>query len=255
MPATLSCLRALAATACAVLAVRVGPAAAAPAPALELFTTPYAPFSYNAEDGRITGMSADVVIETARRAGVAITMHTDLPWARAMGLAQERRDTCAFSVARRPEREALYQWVGPIAVNKWALFARSDFSGHIDTLEDAKPYRVGGLRGDAKIRFLTDHGIEVDLVADDRMNAAKLAAGRIDLWVSSLYTARDAAAGEGVKNLKLVLVFHEAPSYLACSPGTSAETIARLNAALEALRKEGFVKKVHELHASRFAWY
>lgn len=243
-----------AALACAALTVLAGPGLATPTSALELYTTPYPPFSYSAADGHIVGMSADVVAEMARRAGITVTMHTDLPWARALALVQQQRDTCAFSVARQPEREALYQWVGPIAVNKWALFGRSDFSGRVETLDDAKSFRVGGLRGDAKARYLADRGIQAELVADDRMNATKLAADRIDLWVSSLYTAREAAVAAGVKDLKLVLVFNEAPSYLACSPRTSAETIARLAAALEALRKEGFVKKMHELHGSRFAW-
>lgn len=224
------------------------------APALELYTTPYPPFSYAGGDGRIIGLSADVVAEMARRAGVAVAMHSDLPWARALAVAQEQRDTCAFSVARQPDREALYQWVGPIVINKWAFFGRPDFQGRVDTLEDAKSFRVGGLRGDAKARYLADRGVNVELVPDDRMNATKLAADRIDLWVSSLYTARDAAAGAGLKDLKLVLVFNEAPSYLACSLSTPAETIARLAAALEALRKEGFLKKVQELHGSRFAW-
>jgi len=250
MPATLSCFRALVG---AVFAAWAGSCAAAPP--LEVFTTEAPPFSFSTEDGRITGMSADVVAEAARRAEVPIVIRNHLPWARAFAMAQERRDTCAFSVSRRPDRESLFQWVGPIAVNRWALFARADFAGRIETLEDVKRYRVGGLRADAKTEFLTARGIEVDAVAEDRTNPTKLMMGRIDLWVTGLYTARDTAAPAGVNGLKLVLVFHEAPSYLACSRSTPTDTVARLNAAFEALRKEGFLKKVHELHASRFAWY
>jgi polar amino acid transport system substrate-binding protein len=168
--------------------------------------------------------------------------------------AQHLPDTCAFSVSRRSDREALFQWIGPIASNKWALFARKDFADKLTTLADARRYRIGGLRADAKTEFLVARGIEVETIGTDRGNAVKLAAHRIDLWVTGLYTGERSAAAEGVTDIKPVLVFHETPSYLACSHGTSAETVRRLEQALEALRKEGFIKRAQEQHRANFGW-
>jgi polar amino acid transport system substrate-binding protein len=217
-------------------------------------TTESLPFSYTASNGSVVGASADVVTEMARRAALPLTIDNRRPWARAMWEAQHLPDTCAFSVSREADREGQFQWIGAIASNKWALFARKDFADKLTTLDDARRYRTGGLRADAKTEFLIARGIPVETVGTDRGNAAKLAARRIDLWVTGLYTGERSAAAEGVTDIKPVLVFHETPSYLACSNSTSADTVRRLEQALEALRKEGFVKKAQEQHRANFGW-
>ena len=221
---------------------------------LVALTTEALPFSYTAPGGEVVGVSADVVAEMARRAALPLVIDNRRPWARAMWDAQHLADTCAFSVSREAGRETLYQWIGPIANNRWALFARADFAGKVETIADAKRYRVGGLRADAKTEFLAARGVDVETVGNDRSNAAKLGAGRIDLWVSGVYTAQQTAEAVGVHGIKLVLVFHETPSYLACSHGTSADTVHRLADALVAMRRDGFVTKAQAFHRGRFGW-
>jgi polar amino acid transport system substrate-binding protein len=225
-----------------------------PAFALDVLTTESPPFSYTNTQGVVVGLSADVVNELGHRSGVPMKIDNQIPWARAFSMAQQRPDTCAFSVARRPDREDMFKWVGPISINKWALFAREQFTGKIESLDDAKKYRIGGLRADAKTEYLVARGVEVEEVPNDATNASKLALGRIDLWVTGLYTAKEIAGTAGITGLRPVLVFHESPSYLACNRATPDATIARLEAALKALRKEGYLKKVYDLHAGHFSW-
>jgi polar amino acid transport system substrate-binding protein len=222
--------------------------------ALVALTTESLPFSYTAPNGHIVGVSADVVTEMARRAALPLMLDNQRPWARAMWEAQHLPETCAFSVSRGADRETLFQWIGPIASNKWALFARKDFTATLGSLDDARGYRIGGLRADAKTEFLVARGLPVETIGNDRRNAAKLAARRIDLWVTGLYTGERSAAAEGITDIKPVLVFHETPSYLACSHATSADTVRRLDEALQTMRKEGFVKKVQEQHRAHFGW-
>jgi polar amino acid transport system substrate-binding protein len=241
--------------ACAVaLGCLLGLGSTQAARALVALTTESLPFSYTAPDGRIVGVSADVVTDMARRAALPLMLDNQRPWARAMWDAQHLPETCAFSVSREADREALFQWIGPIASNTWALFARKDFSATLASLDDARGYRIGGLRGDAKTEFLVARGLPVETIGNDRGNAAKLAAHRIDLWVTGLYTGERSAAAEGITDIKPVLVFHETPSYLACSHATSADTVRRLEEALQSLRKDGFIKKNQEQHRAYFGW-
>lgn len=227
----------------------LGVADAAP---LVVATTENPPFSYSDSNGNIVGMSADIVTEMGRRADVPMDINSRLPWMRAYRTTQTHPGTCAFSVSRLPERETLFHWIGPIASNKWALFARGDFTDRLSSLEDAKKYRIGGLLGDAKAAFLQARGLAVDTVPNDKLNPGKLAAGRIDLWASGLYSARETAKNAGVSDIKLVLIFNAMDSYLVCNRQVPQDVIGRLTHALDLMRKDGFVKKIHDDYNHKF---
>jgi polar amino acid transport system substrate-binding protein len=215
----------------------LAPAARAERP-LRFLTNDNPPYSMIAAGRRVIGISADIVAEMAARAGVPAEIET-YPWARAYDEALHQPDTCAFSTTRTTSREALFQWIGPIATNSWALFARDDFPGTLASLDAARRYVIGGQLAEAKAAYLTERGLTVDPLPDDDLNPQRLAQGRIDLWVSGLYTAPAKAAAVGIRNIKPVLVFHQALDYLACNEAVPAATIRRLREALETMRADG----------------
>lgn len=223
---------------------------AAPIHALDLVTEDNAPFNYT--DGQhVSGISTEILQEMGKRTGVPMKFQV-LPWARAYQSALALPDTCVYSTVKLPEREALFKWVGPLTVNKWALFARSDFNKPLNSIENAKRYRIGGVTMDAKAMYLKSLGFaSIDLVGDDNLNLAKLIAGRIDLWISGLYKGKESAAQVGSKMVKPVLIVREVDYYLACNPKTRDATIAALTQALSALQKDGFVKSVADRYADR----
>ncbi|MBC9045182.1 ABC transporter substrate-binding protein, partial [Pseudomonas aeruginosa] len=71
------------------------------------------------------------------------------PWDRVYQQALSEPGYGVFSTARTPEREDKFKWVGPLAVNDWVLMARGDSSIHLNSLEDAARYRIGGYKNDA----------------------------------------------------------------------------------------------------------
>jgi polar amino acid transport system substrate-binding protein len=232
-------------------AYAVGMIAAAPASALDITTEDNAPFNYVDGGQRITGISTDILTEMARRAGVPIKIQV-LPWARAYQHALNTAETCVYSTVKLPEREAAFKWVGPLATNKWVLFGKSDFNKPINSIEDARNYRIGGVTLDAKALYLKSLGFSnFDLVGDDNLNLVKLTTGRIDLWISGLYKGRELAAEVGVKNIKPVFVVRDVDYFLACNPKTSEATLSALTQALATLHKEGFAKAVADRYADR----
>ncbi|HXA48060.1 MAG TPA: ABC transporter substrate-binding protein, partial [Burkholderiaceae bacterium] len=108
-----------------------------------MLTEENAPFNFQDRQG-IGGISTEIVKEMGRRAGVPMAIHWT-SWVRAYQGAIKNPNTCVYSTVRLPEREALFKWVGPIASNKWALFARTDFDKPIKTIDDARPFRIGGV--------------------------------------------------------------------------------------------------------------
>ncbi len=219
-----------------------------PAVALKLLTEENPPLNYT-QNKKLTGMATEVVQEMGKRARMKLEFEV-MPWSKAYEKAQADKETCLYSTARLGNRENAFKWVGPIAVNKWGLYALDGFKPRIATLKDARPYRIGGVERDAKIEFLRQQGVtNIVEERDNRRNPAKLTLNRkearkIDLWITSVADAKRVAAQAKAPGVKLVLQVREEDSYLACSPRTSAATLKALQAAVDSMRKDGSYDKI-----------
>lgn len=149
-----------------------------------------------------------------------------------------------FVTARLPEREALFKWVGPIGPDDWVLLAKGDNPINLTSLDEAKQYRIGAYKGDAISEYLTEKGVEHSTSLRDQENARKLATGQIELWATGDPAGRYLAKQEGISGLKTVLRFNSAELYLALNKDMPDEIVARLQAALDQMRAEGFLEKV-----------
>ena len=124
------------------------------------------------------------------------------------------------------------------------LFAKGDSPIQLTGIEDARRYRIGGYKGDAKTQFLLDRGLEVQTALRDIENVRKLERGQIDLWVTSNQAGRFVARQEGVENLRVVQHLHTAELYLALNLQTPDEVVQKLQKALDSLRAEGALKTI-----------
>ena len=141
--------------------------AVAQATNLIIATEDYPPFNIKGNGERpISGISTDIVRELMKRAGITIDI-TMYPWQRALSIAATDSDSCVYSTVRTAKREATYKWVGPLTSDDWALFAPSSSRIALNTLEDARNYKLGGYQGDAAGDFLVSHKFRVDLAESD----------------------------------------------------------------------------------------
>ena len=229
--------------------------ASQPALALKLLTEENPPLNFT-EGKKLTGMGTEVVQEMGKRAKIKLYFEV-MAWNKAYEKAQADKETCLYSTARLPNRENAFKWVGPIAVNKWGLFALGGFKPEIKSLNDAKPYRIGGVARDAKTEFLKQRGVtNIFEVEDDKLNPGKLTLNRketqkIDLWITSAATAKQVAERAKVPGVKQVYLVREEESFLACSPRTSADTLKALAAALDGMKKDGAYAKIIKAYESR----
>lgn len=231
--------------------------ACASAHALTLLTEENPPFNYT-EGGKITGLSTDIVTEMAKRAGLVIQFKT-LEWDVAYPAAQAGKDTCVFSTARLENREHLFQWVGPLAHNRWAVFGKNDFAVPINKMVDLRPFKIGGVAADAKVDFLMSRSItNFRLAGNDTQVPPMLLLKKdnpnyIDLWVTNFYSAKKVAAAAKVTDIKMVYMVSEQELYLACSPRTAKDDVKKLSTAHETMVKDGTVKKILDLYHKRYA--
>lgn len=197
-------------------------------------------------------IGTDMVRELMRRAGIDYTIDL-LPWKRAYTAALERPDACVYATTRTPERERQFKWAGPIAAADWVLMARADRTFKLRSLEDARPYRIGTYHGDARDQFLRARGFDVDPASNDQTNPRKLVMGRIDLWAASLGpNSRQTLARLGYTDKVVpVLVFNRVQAYLACNRAVPDRLMARMNAALDAMERDGTAERIRREYDSQ----
>ncbi|CAI8731055.1 polar amino acid transport system substrate-binding protein [Pseudomonas sp. IT-196MI5] len=197
-----------------------------------------------AQDENINGIATDIVREIFKRADITYSLTLRFPWERIYKLTLEKPGYGVFVMARLPDREKLFKWVGPIGPDDWIMLARADSKITLETLNDARKYKIGAYKGDAIAETLAKQGLNPIVVLRDQDNAKKLVNGQIDLWATGDPAGRYLARQEGVNGLKTVLRFNSAELYLALNKNVPDETVAKLQAALDQMRKEGRVDEI-----------
>lgn len=223
-----------------------GVAAFADAP-LKIVTEEFPPYNYT-EQGKITGLSTDVVEAVLKELKLQGNIQS-LPWARAYDTAKNAPGVLIYSIGRTPERENHFQWVGVIAPTDYYLYALPERPFKIDALENAKPYQIGTVNQDVGEQFLLARGFvkgqNLQSSVKYELNYQKLKLGRIDLWIMNEMTASHLARQAGddpAKTLAKVFRINDLSSegyYMAFGKQTPDATVLQFKRGLEAIKKNG----------------
>jgi polar amino acid transport system substrate-binding protein len=221
----------------AMLLATSAPALAAPP---LIITAEHSPPASMKVGNEVVGREGEKIREMLARAGYAYKIDV-LPWKRAFTMAQRDPYTCVYSTSRTPEREQQFKWVGPTDEAEWVLMGRAGRQYNVHSLDDARKLRIGTYNGDARDEFLRARGFEVDGAQNDASNPKKLLLDRIDLWAVGVRNNDLSALSQfaAAEQIVPVLTFHHVKVYLACNPSVPDAMVARMNAALDAMRKDG----------------
>ncbi|WP_249604847.1 transporter substrate-binding domain-containing protein [Chromobacterium sp. IRSSSOUMB001] len=220
-------------------ALSVGVRAESTSPRLRLLTEDYPPFNIALEEGKIGGLSTDILRELFQRAGIPYSMEL-LPWLRAYAIAQQESNSCVYSTSRTQSRESQFKWVGPLVSNSWSLFAGPHSPAGVAMLEDARGYTIGSYKGSGMSQYLADLGFKLDLARADDLNAKKLVAGHIDFWASGEFSGAYIASANRLP-IRLLFSFNTVQMYLACNPGLDERIVQKLNKTLSNMQRDGVV--------------
>jgi polar amino acid transport system substrate-binding protein len=230
---------------------------AARADTLQLLTEENRPLSYALPSGSgsgaaaggsgVGGICAEVVQAMAQRLGVAPQV-TLLPWARAFERAQKDANTGLFCTARTPEREALFQWVGPLMAVEGVFYARRGSGQRLDSLDEARAAStILVVRSFFTHQFLQAQGFtNLHTVSRPEDMLRMLMNDRAPLMFANSLTVPEMAAQQGVALADLVPLRSvlRVDEYLAFSPRTPPQTVARWASALAALRRDGTLGRI-----------
>ncbi|MBB2485971.1 transporter substrate-binding domain-containing protein [Mitsuaria sp. WAJ17] len=223
--------------------------AAPPAPPQVVAVTEPTSYAYM-EQGQLKGNSVAFVELSLRRAGLQPYQSMLVPWARAYDMALKEPNVLIYLLARTPEREPLFEWVGELLRLRYRLYglkAREDLQLH--SMADARDLRVGVVRDDVRHQRLKALGFTRLVVSSDISETLRqLRRGQVDLVPMG---ARDLAEncrlmGLDCAQFRLVLPLPEldVSAYMAFSRGTPVAKIQALRKAYEALRREGQLQQM-----------
>ncbi|MGL6513261.1 substrate-binding periplasmic protein [Aeromonas hydrophila] len=226
---------------------------AQPAQALQALTEQMPPYNYRLAGQPVSGFSVDLLHALLARSGLTLRGDIQLqPWARAYQNARYQAGSILFSVARTPEREQQFQWVGPVGprtIRVWRLSSRTNIQPR--SLQEAIHYRIAVVRNSASAQQLIRQGLAPVSVNSEEDKFRMLLRGRVDL-----VTALDLGAafhmhqlGHGLEALTPLFVYDDGEQYyFALNLATEPAKVQALQRALDQMRQDG------SLEALRRRW-
>lgn len=199
---------------------------------LTYITEDYPPENF-VRDGVVQGPSVELLRAVWRKMGVKEQPIRVLPWARGYATATTKPRIMLFAMARTPEREKRFRWVGPFYRADIALLAPAQRVVKAKTLPEARKLRVAAIRDDIAVEFLKKqafHDSTMVLVNSLEQGLDMLDAGRVDLLCSN-----PESVPLGYRTIWLV---GEVSSYYALSLDVDSALVARFQRALESLGTE-----------------
>lgn len=196
-------------------------------------------FMRDPSSGSFSGRGIDMLRRLSKHAGLAEPQFEQTVTARALLDASTRPGTCAVGMGRSPEREALFQWAGPISRAELVLLARADDPRGLASLTDARNLSIGVIRNSVAAQLLRTHNLQLEEVADDATNLRKLQAKRIDLWAANAFVAKEEMRNALPPPPRPVLSFGLIETFIACHPQLDEALMSSIRQAVATLTREG----------------
>jgi polar amino acid transport system substrate-binding protein len=160
-----------------------------------------------------------------------------LPWETAYNNALNYKNTMIFPLAKNKERDKLFKYCGVIINVRtyfYKLKSRNDII--INSLDDAKKFRIGVVKEDIKYKFLAEKGfINFEIASSTELNILKFIGKREDLIVGSELSLQEQLKKINMSYDMVEKVFElkelDGRRYLAFNKNTSDEVINKFKKA------------------------
>lgn len=226
---------------------------------LTYVTEEFPPFNY-INNGTATGFMVDMISAISRKAGYELPLKniSVLPWNEAYQTALKEPGTVIFSIARTPEREKLFSWVGPVTSTDIALYSSRSRNITLNTTDELTQYTIGAVADDVAIDCLVDAGVDKDAIItgkDPYTLLKSLDNGTIDLFaygdIAAEYHIKNATGKSGF--YKIAKIIGTCPVYIGLSRETSPDVVHKFQNAFDELNatpKSGEMSEVKKILSS-----
>jgi polar amino acid transport system substrate-binding protein len=200
---------------------------------ITLVTHEYKPYSWVEESGDATGLTVEIANLMFQRANIEKSWKF-MPSKRAYSYAKNKPNTCVFPLQRNQEREADFQWVGPIMINRYAFYTLEGSGIRLENLADLKRYKVVSYLGSGLREYLQGFGISTIEALKDEVAATMVSIGRVQVWATDVFSV-PYTIEQQENTFDQQFVFFTSISAMACHQSMSKELIDQLQAELTQL--------------------
>lgn len=215
---------------------------------LRLLTTDVQPLAF-INNGKLGGFCVEIVEEIQRRLGEPAPMKM-LPWARAYALAQTAPHTLLVCPKRTPEREKLFQWVGPLFKADTYLYTKAGMRTPLHTLADLKQLpNLLVIRDSYAFHYLSAKGFENLYVVNNASGMLQmLVADRASAMVLETLQFDFVVHEDGAPHAAIVPVMklQSVSSNLAFSRDVPGKVVAQWQAEFDAMKRDGTYRKIYD---------
>ena len=171
-----------------------------------------------------------------------------MPWARAYHEALVKPDLVLLSLLKTPKRENQFEWLGEVNHLQAALIRlKQRETAHVTSLDEAKNFRIGSIRGYGSASFLQQKGFEENknlaLVAEPAQLWKLLYMRRIDFALANFETGQyeisDAGFNPDEVTSEYVIKALGADLFVATGLKTEQDKVSSLKNALSILKANG----------------
>lgn len=153
------------------------------------FTEEFPPFNY-LENNSTAGIAISLLHAITKENGDEISSSdiTIVPLQEGLSTVRNTTGSAIFSIAKTPDREPNYRWVGPFATYDIVLYSLKSSNLTISSPEDLQNYTFGAVTSDVSIEKLSQIGVNSSKIITDQdpIELFKLLkSGKIDLVTTS----------------------------------------------------------------------
>lgn len=211
---------------------------------LKLVTEEYPPLTFSTGDG-VSGYATEVVREIMNMLETKAEIKI-LPWEEAYQQALKEKNVVIFTIERTPQREKLFQWVGPLGENS-ASFYVSPRSG-IKFSEPEEARKLGSIAVVSSWfteQQLLDMGFDNLITVNHPSECIRMVVdGAADATVLTDITAHSLMKETGVEPdaLMPISVLSSTEYYIGFSMETGKDVVDAWSKALSILKDKGVIK-------------
>lgn len=214
------------------------------AESLRVVTEHFPPYQL-VENGKIVGGTSIVFINAMLK---QLDLQNDIevyPWARAYKMALNKPNVLIFTIARTPQREQLFHWIGDFnSMDSYLWSLKNNYSLSVNTLDSAKNYIVGVPKDDNTHHFLKQRGFteqkNLYTVRNRNVVVQMLFKGRVDLIMGAENVLRNRIEnlGYAFDDLQKVLKLpaNDGRLSIAMSKETPIATVRKFQAAFKQVK-------------------
>ncbi|MEJ2042909.1 MAG: transporter substrate-binding domain-containing protein [Reinekea sp.] len=215
---------------------------------LSIYSEQYPPFNFSENNNEAKGVTVDllkrILVDIDRED--LIEQIRFVPWARGYHYVTTAPNILLFAMARNPEREQLFHWVGPIMTTNFVLIGKQSlldkFGGEL-TLEDITKLKVIVIKNDVGELILRQRkeltGISKEVVSTPTEAAKMLHFDRVDLWCYGIEAVQFIMKREGFdyENYQIIYPLDtQTTLYYAFSQQTPLEIVEQFQQSLDRMK-------------------